>query len=65
MESDRIKKEKKSENIELQGHKELEEQILTELEGQRNFNSGPLYWLIAFNSLFLVYFSTLCILLPC
>jgi TRAP transporter 4TM/12TM fusion protein len=47
MESDRIKKEKKSENIELQGNKELEEKILTELEGQRNFNSGPLYWLIA------------------
>jgi len=27
--------------------KNLEEEILTELEGQRNFKSGPLYWLIA------------------
>ena len=27
--------------------KDLEEEILTELEGQRNFKSGPLYWLIA------------------
>ena len=31
------------------GHinKDLEEEILTELEGQRNFKSGFLYWLIA------------------
>ena len=32
---------------EMHVDKNLEEEILTELEGQRNFKSGPLYWLIA------------------
>ena len=38
-----IEKEAKSGKID----KNLEEEILTELEGQRNFKNGPLYWLIA------------------
>ena len=42
-EIDEIEKEVKEGKID----KNLEEEILTELEGQRNFKSGPLYWLIA------------------
>ncbi|NPA28436.1 MAG: TRAP transporter permease, partial [Epsilonproteobacteria bacterium] len=40
---------KVEEEVEKDFHvdKDLEEEILTELEGQRNFKSGPLYWLIA------------------
>jgi len=37
--------EKKAESGKID--KNLEEEILTELEGQRNFKSSPLYWLIA------------------
>jgi len=42
-EIDEIEKEAEEGKID----KNLEEEILTELEGQRNFKSGPLYWLIA------------------
>jgi len=45
--SNDIEKAEKQVTDEMHIDKNLEEEILTELEGQRNFKSGTLYWLIA------------------
>ncbi len=45
--NDDIKKAESEVEKDFHVDKNLEEEILTELEGQRNFKSGTLYWLIA------------------